>query len=339
MAHHQEVKYVPLKKDQKLLCKQALLRCNLLLKKWETFYPERERHVFRRKVMGGEKNPSGRIPDEKLHELESDLLTIRLVRKTRHPELGDRSVEESVLSGFSALARSHAKRWSNDGSPNGITFVDYLQEAYAIVLGSMYAFTRDDVDLSTFIWWCLHNRMINVTNQQGFIRLKNDDLALVVKYEKTKRDAGVPVTYDDVVKLMELSEDDSRHLSTLLSRVYTENQIALNVNADDYSDDEASGGGGDYTACRAGVTDHDETGPSDARMTVEDAIENAGLNDFEKIVVRASLEDDSHGWQIRLAEKSVNPNTGKPYSRMWVTMAKDSAMKKLREYLAGEKAA
>ena len=338
MARHQEIKYVPLSKEQKRFCKQALLRCNLLLKKWETFYPERERHVFRRKVMGGEKNPGGNIPFEKLAELEGDLLTIRSVRKTYHPILENRSVEESILAGFAALARSHAKKWSKN-DPNGITLADYLQEAYAIILSAMYSFTRDDIDLSTFIWMVLHNRMINVTNQQGFLRLKNTDLALVVKYEKTKRDAGVPVTFDDIVNMMQLSQEEVHHLGTLLSRVYTENQIALNVNADDYGNDEASGGGGDYTACRKGVTKHDETAASVARLTVEDAIEHAGLTDFEKVVIRASLEDDSHGWQIRLAKKSVNPNTGKPYSRMWVTMVRDSAMKKLRQYLESSKAA
>lgn len=338
MARYQELKYVSLNKEQKQFCKQSLLRCNLLLKKWEVFYPERERHVFRRKLMGGEKNPGGKIPPGKLAELEGDLLTIRSVRKTYHPILENRSVEESILAGFAALARTHAKKWSKS-DPNGVTFFDYLQEAYAIILGAMYSFTRDDIDLSTFIWMVLHNRMINVTNQQGFLRLKNTDLALVVKYEKAKRDAGVPVTFDDVVKLMELSQDDAHHLSTLLSRVYTENQIALNVNADDYGDDHEASGGGDYTAYRKGVTKHDETSAPIARLTVEGAIENAGLTDFEKIVVRASLEDDSLGWQIRLAKNSINPNTGKPYSRMWVTMARDSAMNKLRDYLKSAEAA
>ena len=71
----------------------------------------------------------------------------------------------------------------------------------------------------------------------------------------------------------------------------------------------------------------------------KDDIENADLNDFEKVVIRAFLTDDSVGWQTRLANSLVNPNTGKHYSRMWITMAKEKAMEKLRNYLADADAA
>lgn len=339
MTKHQEVEYVPLSTEQKRFCKQSLLRCNMLLKKWEGFYPERERHVFRRQIMAGETNPSNKIPEDKLPELQSDLLTIRSPRKVRHDVLSGRTVEEAVLSGFAALCRKHARMWSREGDPNGITFQDYLQEAYAIILGSMYAFTRDDIDLSTFFWWVLHNRLINVTNQQRFLRLKNDDLKLVVKYEKTRSTANKSVTFEEIVKLMELDEETAAHLGTLLTRIYTENQISLNGNNEDSGGDDDLGGSGDYTACRAGLRHDNETRVVDAKMTVHVAIENAGLTDFEKLVVRAFLEDDSLGWQTRLAESLVNPNTNKPYSRMWITMAKDKAMEKLRNYLTSADAA
>lgn len=338
MTKHQEVEYVPLNTEQKRFCKQSLLRCNLLLKKWEGFYPERERHVFRRQIMGGDTNPSGKIPADKLSELEADLLTIRLPRKVRHDELGGRTVEEAVLSGYAALCRKHARMWSREGDPNGITLQDYLQEAYAILLASMYAFTRDDIDFSTFFWWVLKNRMSNVTNQQRFLRLKNDDLKLVVKYEKTRSTANNSVSFDEIVKLMELDAQTASHLSTLLTRIYTENQISLNGNNEDSGEDDM-GGTGDYTACRAGLRHDNETRVVDAKLTVHTAIESAGLTDFEKLVVRAFLEDDSLGWQTRLAERLVNPNTNKPYSRMWITMAKEKAMEKLRNYLTAAEAA
>jgi hypothetical protein len=338
MAKQQDFEYVPLTKEQKRFCKQSLLRSNMLLKKWEGFYPENDRHVFRRQIMAGETNPSGKIPADKLSELQSDLLTIRAPRKVRHDELGQRTVEEAVLSGFVALCRKHARMWSREGDPNGITFNDYLHEAYAIILGAMYAFTRDDIDLSTFFWWVLHNRMINVTNQQRFLRLKNDDLKLVVTYEKTRSSANKAITFEEIVKLMGLDNETANRLGPLLTRIYTENQISLNGNGEDSGDDDM-GGSGDYTACRAGLRHDDETRPVDAKLTVETAIENADLNDFEKVVIRAFLADDSLGWQTRLAESLVNPNTGKHYSRMWITMAKEKAMEKLRNYLTSAEAA
>jgi len=337
MAKKQEFEYVPLTKDQKRFCKQSLLRSNMLLKKWEGFYPENDRHVFRRQIMGGETNPSSKIPTEKLGELQADLLTIRAPRKVRHEELGQRTVEEAVLSGFVALCRKYARMWSREGDPNGITFNDYLHEAYAIVLGAMYAFTRDDVDLSTFFWWVLHNRMISVTNQQRFFRLKNDDLKLVITYEKTRSSANKAVSFDEIVEVMGLDDETANHLGTLLTRIYTENQISLNGNNDDSGDDDM-GGNGDYTARRAGLF-HDESLLVDAKLTVEVAIEKANLNDFEKVVIRAFLADDSLGWQTRLSKSLVNPNTGKCYSRMWIALVKEKAMEKLRNYLTAAEAA
>jgi len=336
MAKRQDFEYVPLTKKQKCFCKQFLIRSNMLLKKWEGFYPENNRHVFRRQIVGGENNPSGKIPAEKLVELQTDLLTIRAPRKVRHDELGQRTVEEAVLSGFVGLCRRHARMWSRENDPTGITFNDYLHEAYAIVLAAMYAFTREDVDLSTFFWRVLHNRMINVTNQLP--RLKNDDLKLVVTYEKTRNSVNKPVVFEEIVKLMGLDDEAANHLGTLLTRIYAENQISINGN-NEYSDDDNMDGGGDYTAYRAGINHEDESLPVDAKLTVNTAIENADLNSFEKIVIRAFLADDSLGWQTRLSKSLVNPNTGKHYSRMWITMAKEKAMEKLRKYLTSADAA
>lgn len=336
---YQDVPYIPLTKDQKQFCKQRLLRCNMLLQKWGEFYPENDRHVFRRKVMGGEDNPSGKIPSRKLSSLKADLITIRAVRNTKHQELDGRSVEDAVLSGFVALCRKHARKWSREGDSIGITFNDYLHEAYAKILSAMYSFTRDDIDLSTFFWWVLHNQMINVTNQQRFLRLKNDDLKLVVNYEKTRSTVNKAVTFEEIVQVMGLDTETASHLGTLLTRIYTENQISGTGSIDDSGEDDGLGFG-DYTACRTGINRESNVCVRvDAKLTVQDAIQYSGLTDFERMLVQAFLEDDSNGWQTRLAERLINPNTGKSYSRMWITMAKDKAMEKLRNYLVAAKAA
>lgn len=329
-----DIPYVPLTKEQKNFCKEKLIRCNLLLQKWGQFYPENDRHVFRRQIMAGDNNPSGKIPAKKLSKLKADLVVIRFVRNTRCPELDNRTVEEAVLSGFVAMCRKHARKWSRENDVTGITFTDYLHESYAKILSGMYSFTRPDIALSTFFWMAIHNHLINVTNQQRFLRLKNDDLKLVVNYEKTRSKANKAVTFDEIVKLMGLDAKTALHLGTLLTRIYTENQITLNGNSDDSGDDDVSGFG-DYTACRSGIkrenASHDAV---DIRLSVQEAMKKANLNDFEKIVINAFLEDGGAlGWQTRLAKRLVNPNTGESYSRMWITMKKEQAMAKLRGYM------
>lgn len=336
MLFHQEIPYNPLTREQKDFCRRKLVRTNLLFKKWEVHYTAHEAHIFRAKTLGGDKNPLNKIPSTQIKAFERDIPDLICIRNQSHYELDGKTIEQAVLEGFSALCKAHARKWSKDFGPsnNGATFRDYLQETYFKLVEAMYSYTKIEFDLSTFFWWCLHNRMINVTHKYSFMKLTADELELVVKYEKTKIQANKKVNFDEITEMMNLNHEESIHLGNILNTVVFDSSLGNNdrptVVQNDYT--------GERSSSQLGMTvsmerDEDlEENSIDSNM-LKEAIVNAGLTNFEKELIAEELKNPVYGWQIEFARNSFNPNTGKPYSRMWITYAVKNAHEKLRKYL------
>lgn len=318
-----DIPYVRLTPKQLEKCLGLMLQGNRLLKKWSEFYGSRKLREFRNKLFQGDKNPGNCIPKNRLKEFHRELPLILAIHETPYPDLGHQTVEWSMLCNYSALARKHAHRASNT-EVGGNTFDDYLQEAYLCILDAIYSFTRDDIAFSTFAWAVLKNRMIQVINKANLLcPLTNTDLELVARYEQAKTTFNERVSFEQVVQAMNLSDEEIRVLNTAMTRVYCEHQLGDQQN--ESGDEEVSGN--DYTSLRSVQTD-DNNGLI-VQMSLADCIERAGLTAFERIVLETSLHP-YYGWQTDVAKKNVNPNTGKPYSRMWVTYALKNAHKKLR---------
>lgn len=336
----QEIPYVKLSSNQKKKALEILGRGNVLLKKWAAFFPAKKYRQFRNAVMDGNKNPQGVIPADQLAAFHGDLPYMKAIRHDRYEELDGRSAEQAILEGFSALAKRHARKWSLEGDPVGLTKQDFLQEAYMQVIEAMYSWLPDrNVDISTFIWVALKNRMSNVVNQQGNILcpLTNTDLELVSRYEQTRRSMGQQqyVTFDQVVAELGLSVEEGRHLNLLLKRVFAENQMGGH-NGPDEDDDRNNGN--DYTGHRVGIDRESETNTIIQHQHVNDTLDRAGLTPLERQVIEAAM-DPYHGWQTEFAKTHTNPSTGQPYSRMRITQVLEQAREKVARVLEKSEAA
>lgn len=331
MEDFREVPYVRMSKDQMAKAKDILLRGNRLLKKWAAFYPPKKFRQFRNAVLNGERNPDNLIPKDKLAEFHREVPHIMAIRHSRYEELDGRTVEQAVLENFAAMAKRHARKWTLEGDPTGITRLDYLQEAYMTVIEALYQYARDDIQLSTFIWTSLKNRMINVTNQQCNMlwRFTNSDLELMSRYEQAKRGINKHVTFDEVVNLLGLSAEEGKHLNMLLTKVFAENQLG-GTRGEGASDEDPSGN--DYTGHRAGVDRESETELLLQKQYVQDVFRRAGLNPLQRELMEAAL-DQYNGWMADFARSHINPNTNKPYSRMRITQVCEQAKAKVEKVL------
>jgi DNA-directed RNA polymerase specialized sigma24 family protein len=338
----QEVSYVKLSGVQKQKALEILGRGNILLKKWAAFFPPKKYRQFRNAVMDGSKNPEHEgkkaIPSNMLKEFHADLPFMTTIRHDKYDDLDGRSVEQAILEGFSALAKRHAKKWSLEGDPVGLTKQDFLQEAYMQVIEAMYSWLPGTADISTFIWVALKNRMSNVVNQQGnmLCPLTNADLELMARFEQTKRGMPQYVTFDQIIGHLGLSSDEGKHLNTLLTRVFAENQLG-GQRGDMLSGDE-SVTGNDYTGHRVGVDRESETETILQEQHVHDTLSRAGLTTLERQVIEAAMEP-FHGWQTDFANNHINPATGKPYSRMRITQVLEMAREKVAKTLELQEAA
>lgn len=334
--YFQEVTYVKLSRDQKEKALKILGKGNVLLKKWAVYFPPKKYRQFRNAVMDGSKNPqyngTKSIPDSKLKEFHADLPFITAIRN-KYDEFDGRSVEQAILESFSALAKLHASKWSLDNDPVGLTKEDFLQEAYLQVIEAMYSWLPDKkVDISTFIWVSLKNRMSNVVNQGNMLcPLTNSDLELINRFEKTKKGMPESFTFEQVVDELGLSSDDGKRLNSLLSNVVFEGQQShlFTDTSQRY----------DYTAFRKDIDqDYSKTNNMIEQDYVLNVLDKAGLNLIERKVIEAAI-NSFPGWQTEFARNNISPYTNKPYGKMRITQILLKAREKVANVLNQQKVA
>lgn len=318
---YQEIPYIRLTPTDEAKALEILVRGNLLLRKWSSHFPMKFR-AFRNLVMSG-KCPS--TTPEAMKEFKKELPHIVAIRHEKQPDLGNRSVEQSLMESLSCLAKRHAKRWSRRNNPKGITFSDYLQEAYAQVLEALYQYTDLNIEISTYVWNCLHRRMINVTNQQGNLlsHLTNDDLKLLKVYEKVQKSSPEPLSFDQIVEKLNFSKDDAEKLGAILTTVFAENQLEKSEQGDGEE-------WNDYTSFRSNLSVSDNNlDDIDGKDSVQDILSRANLTTMERKLIHQAMENPYYGWQTNFAKTHINPETKKPYTRMRITQILSSARSKL----------
>jgi hypothetical protein len=319
--YYQEVSYVRLSSVEKTKALEILGRGNVLLKKWFAFFPSRNFRYFRKAIMNGSMNPEYKgkpsIPLDKLEEFHNDLPIMKAARYNVIPELGNRTVEQAILEGYSALAKHYVKKWFRRNDFSGITKSDFLQEAYMQIIESIYSWMPDRADITTFIWYSLKNKLSNVSNTQGkfLSHLVNRDLAFLIKNKKENQKTN-------------MSNQDQLRLKQISNVVYCESYLCGKknlVNNDKFY--------GDYTSFR----DNIESEPKDINLLVDEdylknLFEKAKLNIMERELVEISM-DSSYGWKAKYAKNHINPITKKPYSRVRINQIFQLARKKIANVL------
>jgi hypothetical protein len=331
------VPYIRLSVKEEEKCLEMLRRANRLLQEWSELFGARKSREFRKMLFKAHVNPAmmadieAKIPHDKLDCFRRERQFIIAIHATEYPDLGNRTVEYAMLCGYSSLARKHARRWfSFNGESGGMGLDDYTAEAYLCLLDAIYGFTKDDYTFSSFAWAVLRNRMSTATNKSNLLRpLTNPDLCLLTQYEAAKKKFNDHVTFDQVAEAMGLNHDQRLDLNGILMKVVTESQMAP-------PKDDGEQQGNDLSALRDTRLEEEQ---KIIKMDVDEAIENADLTDFERLVLDTSMTFDPEtneppkGWMTKLALATINPNTGRPYTRMWVSLALQSAYQKIKRML------
>lgn len=319
-----EIPYVRLTPTAEATALQILVKGNLLLRKWSQAFPKIKFRQFRNLVMSG-KCPVNDLPVPQQVCLKRELPQMIAIRYNKVSELDNRPVEQSLMESLSCLAKKHAKRWSRKGDPKGITFSDYLQEAYMQVMESLYQYTDLEIEIGTYVWNCLQRRMINVTNQQGSLlsHLTNDDLKMLKNYEEVQRQSAAPLSFEAVVQKLGLTKEEADRLGPILTTVFTENCLERK------KDSTENEGWNDYTGFRNVL----ETDPNLFKLDEEDSVrqilDKAKLTTMERKVIKQAMDNSDYGWQTKFAAQNINPETKEPYTRMRITQILKNARRKL----------
>jgi len=322
-----DIEYKPLSADEKAFILTVLAKTNGLLKLWHqnAKFSDMKFRAFRNLALNKTNTLAEKLSESEAKQFVSDMQAVLTIRKN-HPELGDRSVEFSIIQGYVTLAKLHAAQWSVQSSNNGVTFDDLLQEAFMQILESMYHWNPEaGADITTYIWWSLRNRMSNVVNQQGSFlsRLSNVSIKLLDQFNKARNAMGGMVSNEQVIAQMELCAEETTHLRDILTRTQC---------ASSFETDDSGGENQDYTALRMNIDSQNESNNILEKMSVREILDKSNLTPLERDLIETAMEP-YYGWQKDVGSRHVSPKTQQPYGRMRVSQICDGARKKVAKVL------
>ena len=213
--------------EEKILVKERLLQVSQIIEKWTKEYPQFStkeiKSFFLNKTFPFPKN-SDLLIDQKVFEN---------FREENHPHF-ETTLEMVVLESFAPICYNVSKSWSrrisseSDISPSAI-FHDVLQDAFMSVLSSMYYYTDSNYSFSTIIIESLKRHMDRMYRynycKTSPRSLEDHKTAIQYNISKIKEPH---ITFDQIVKSMGISEDQTSRLCDVIRFVCRESNADSN---------------------------------------------------------------------------------------------------------------
>jgi len=229
--------------------------------------------------------------------------------------LAVRELEWTMICGFSRLAEKHAHVWSKSGR----SFDDCLQDAYIALLSAIYSYTQMKIKFITYAWVAIRNKLSAAAYNDNLLSYSKNVLKLVQIFNNEKTNGTL--TDQKVYEKLGFSPKQIKLVERARISVSCESALDLDRTGDRSCDAV------DYTANRRGLLN--EQPAVSENFEIWDALENAGLSDFERKVVDTYLSPH-YGWKEDLASQYINPRTKKRYTRMAISFVLKNALEKIK---------
>ena len=270
------------------------------------------RHRFRKELFEAMKQ-SGPVCIEGIGISATDLPLIKAVR----------NIEWAVLCTYSRLFYDHAEKWSNRNHNTGMSFEDFYNEATTAAINAIYGFTDDGIVFMTFLYTAITRRLLTASNDaKPLSHWTQENKKLYGQFKKTHDELGVEASFDEVVKLMDLNDDQIADLRDMMVHVVNHTDIVRSENQEESADPDVLG------VLGAAV----ETPEVD--LDLGDAMNNTPMTTWERTVLDAFLSGN-RGWASEVARNHINPDTQEAYSRRAPKLALDRVLDRIRATYAG----
>ncbi len=246
-----------------------------------------------------------------------------------------RNIEWDMVCGFSRLVKQQASKWAK-GTTGIISYEDFEQEGFMALIDSIYNYAQTDAEFITFAQWSIARRMTTTSNRNNpLCPWSNQAIKLMGRYNKACKVQAVigPINQESIISALGVDDEEAQIIRDCLIRVALPSQ------------EPPLGGGraerdGDYSAKSRSNRDRTEPIPGEYHFRnydgsiplqheLRDAIKRAGLSDLELKVLETFISPH-YGWQEELASQSINPKTGKRYTRQAISLFLQSAVKKVK---------
>jgi hypothetical protein len=328
---------------------ETMVAGNVVLKRLHGRIKERaggkkySRAKFRRDVFNIQRQEDGRIKVFGLLVPKCDLDKIHAVK----------NIEWDVICAFSRLVHQLAERWSRRSSDLTVSYADLYDEASFSLFHAVYYYTgftkkNKRVSFCTYCYHAINNRLITVCSRtRSTSPLSHDAVELFDQYQVAKRGMNRPANFDEIVECMGIGPDQRNTLEAMLISVFHQGVMETRIvsrtgeSGNDFSKLGLKFAGMDGSVAWR-VTGHSGRYGTTFQTTEPDfdlkrAVTDVNLSELEQAVLIEFLTNPKSGWMSRVAE-NINPKTGKPYSRMAITLAWRRAKQKILDAYSNEAA-
>jgi len=246
------------------------------------------------------------------------------------------SYQDTIIHSFAARCKSIAKNRARKISAElDLDFLsvyeDLLQDAYASVHHSMYYFTKQDVELSTFILGSV-DRSIERCSRYKYCKLSPmspEDTHDTYKVRSV-------LMNNPGISLEEIAEEISVSVDRASEILLTMNPVVRPFSGADKQNDSPADGLSLVPDKSSSLEESDNIDLVNFLKGIFDETDECilSLTKEEKDTLKAAcFYNFERGWQSAFAKQYVNPATGKPYSRARVGQIFSSALLKLKSFV------
>ena len=180
---------------------------------------------------------------------------------------------------------------------------DRLSDFIIKVMDSMYLFTKPRKSIVEYLKRC-HSRF-RALSSNGIIRIPNGWNVLRGKFERNKNE-NPSMSVEQIIEIMNLTKNQRK---TLLQQIKMTDFISIGH-----------------------VLKPIDLKTSELDPIFEININEVPLTDLQRLCVDAHMHG-VWGWQTKLAEKTINQKTNKPYTKMSINNHFKDAIDAIRDYL------
>lgn len=227
---------------------------------------------------------------------------VRIPRSAVKKILAVRAVEDELLRKHRRLVGCVIKRMKSQLTYSYLDESDLESEGQIALLNCFYGYSNPNIQFSTYAYQAIRNRFIKVLIASRNDRLRQPHgLAHLVSKMKKLATRYPDASFDELADYLELSQDQRKTLQEVESGPVREYPNEYNI---------------------------PHKTAQESRDEILEQIFNLSLTDLERAVVEACIQG-SHGWQSDVARQFINPNTGKPYSRVMPKVVLERLRKRL----------
>lgn len=320
------IPHVELTKDEKAKNVLVMAAGNVILKDWHLKIQEAAQKAtgtrYSRAKFRGElfrqAKPSRPLDMYGKTIPADDINTILTVRK----------IEMPMLMAHAKLMDTLSRKALHMNRNCGLDLEDFFNESLVAAMNAFYCYTKTDIIFSTYLVHAVKRRLFNYALEQKGQSFEVH--SLLKKLELERRNHNGPITSDELFKKLKLKPNQIAQISAFLNPIIHESEIPANHD-DDF----------DFTTLARGAAKVAEVGLEfDEKAVIQEAISDSQLTEWESAVLDAFLAaSDTHGWKTEVAENTINPDTGKTYSRAAPAVAMERITDKIREQLESRKVA